>query len=499
MNFPSTGFAATAASREQPPRFRITWILFGLGMAIVCLQALAYTYQAATPLVFADQWTFLDAIVRPYAAGELHVGDLFYRRGVMDHAAPLRKLILLADYEWFDLDFRVEAIVGALAACGNLLLFWRMSRPATYGRIGLLVFLAFAAVYLSVGAPIVFNWPLLSLNFTSHTFLLLFGMVAWSALGNPTSGRLAAVFATSFVLGIVADDTAELAMVAMVFALALHGAREHRWREPGRVAAIVVAALLAYRTFYRLVAPDVSFSGESDLATSVAGLLGHLSNIVDWIATPLTVSVVHRTVLQDWFGDMGTAIGLVLAGLLLLAHAWFWWKALRGRSNLAAFVAVNLMLLFYAQLLGILLVRGAAIETNLLWQPRYAMFYRGNLTALLLMLLAQLPASVIDRGAQPEFDWRRIAMASVAVLALAAQLPLSIEAWSAVAPQHRYQLRQATAIGQVARAGGACVQPAEMCRHASGIRFLQARKLSVFSAEFAERHPDMVRAANGAQ
>lgn len=471
------------------------WALFCVGLAIVCVQVLCYAYRNADPVVRADQWVFLDTIVRPYASGDLNVFDLFYRRGVMDHAQPLRKLILLADYEWFDLDYRVEAMLGTLAACCNLLLFWRISRPAAHGRTGLLAFVALAAVYLSVSTPIVFVWPLLNLNFTSHTFLLLFGMVAWNALRNPTPRWLAGVFAAGFFLGIVADDTAELAMVAMVLALALEGLRQHRMRESARVGALVVMALIAYKVFYRMVAPDASFVGETDLAAGIAGMFGNLQNALDWIATPLTMSVVHGRVLNDWFDDRGNAVGLALAGLLSAGHAWFWWKACRGRSNMASFVAVNIMLLFYGHLLGILLVRGAAVETRLLWQPRYAMFYRGNLTALLLMLLAQLPSLASGDGTRAGAAWRRPAIAVIAVLVLAAQLPLGLQAWSQLQRHHRYQLRQATAIGQVSRAGADCVEPAEMCRHADGIRFLKARRLSVFSPKFAERHPDLARAA----
>jgi hypothetical protein len=47
----------------------------------------------------------------------------------MDHAQPLRRLVLLMHYEWFGLDYAVGGLVGVLFAFANLGLLWRMAAP----------------------------------------------------------------------------------------------------------------------------------------------------------------------------------------------------------------------------------------------------------------------------------------------------------------------------------------------------------------------------------
>jgi len=75
----------------------------------------------------------------------------------------------------------------------------------------------------------------------------------------------------------------------------------------------------------------------------------------------------------------------VIAIVVIAAHAWFWRSALVGRRNLASFVAVALMLVFYGLVAGILLGRVGANGMLYLWQPRYTLIYAWNIVALLLM------------------------------------------------------------------------------------------------------------------
>lgn len=491
----AVGIGRHASTR---PRGLVT-ALWWLALAAICLNALAFAVKAANPLVVADGWHFLDAIVMPYAHGDLAFGDLFLKRGAMDHSQPLRKLILLMHYEWFDLDYSVEAVIGACAGIANLAILGALvvassgrglSMPAARG-IG---FLALAAAYLSLNASVVFSWPLLTLNYTSHAFLLAHFAAAWWALRGADGWRRAAVVAaTGFVLGVVADDTGTIAALALAIAAGLHGWRTRTLRRAGVVTAAGLAGQAAYLLFYAWVAPPVG--GSVAIRDLVPALAGRIGEWWQWLAVPLSASVAHRSQLEAWLGDASGWLPSVIAVVLLAAHLWFWWQAFAGRRNAAAFVATCQMLLFYGLLAGMLLARVSQHGSDYLWQPRYVLIYQWNLVALLLMALAQLAPAPRVAGAGTRRGGAT-AMLVVAALVLAVQVPLSLQSWQVLPYAKRFQQRQAMqmrqlAAGQVPRR---CVHTLVVCRHPEARRaelmgFLRDQQLSVFAPGFADRHP----------
>lgn len=499
----SGGIARHPSTRPATRGTAPTTALWWLALGAICTNALLFAVKAANPLVVADGWHFLDAIVMPYAHGELAFGDLFLKRGAMDHSQPLRKLILLAHYEWFDLDYSVEAVIGACAGIANLGLYWllvasRRDRvpPAPALRVA---FLALAAAYLSLNASVVFSWPLLALNYTSHTFLLAFFAAAWWALHGDATGRRAVVVALAgFVLGVVADDTGTIAALALALAAGLHGWRSRAWPRAGVVAGAGLAGQAVYLVFYRFVAPPVG--GAASLGEMVPALASRIGEWWQWLAVPLSASVAHRSQVQAWLGhDMAGWWPSLAAAVLLLAHLWFWWRAFAGRRNAAAFVATCQMLLFYGLLAGMLLARVSQHGSDYLWQPRYVLIYQWNLVALLLMAIAQLPPASPGATA-PRPRGAGAATVAVALLVLALQVPLSLHSWDVLPHAKRFQQRQAMQMRQLAetpdRVPLRCVHTLVVCRHPEARRaalmgFLRDQRLSVFAPGFAGRHPQL--------
>lgn len=496
------GATGIARNPSTGPGWQVT-ALWWLALAAICLNALLFAVKAANPLVVADGWHFLHAIVMPHAHGDLEFGDLFLKRGAMDHSQPLRKLILLMHYEWFDLDYSVEAVIGALAGIANLAIFWWLLKGRrTDGRHPgpiLLPFLALAAAYLSLNASVVFSWPLLTLNYTSHTFLLAYFCAAWWALSGTGGSHLLLVVLAGFVLGVVADDTGTIAAIALALAALLHGVRAGRVGRAAAVAGAGIVGQAAYLLFYRLVAPPVG--GGKSLGELAPALLERIGEWWQWLVVPLSASVAHRAQLEAWLGASAAEwMPSVLAVLLLAAHLWFWWKAMAGRRNAASFVATCQMLLFYGLLAGMLLARVSQHGSDYLWQPRYVLIYQWNLVALLLMAAAQLaparsqPGPVATRPAT-------YGTAVAAGLVLLLQLPLSIQSWQVLPHAKRFQERQAVQMRELAASPGTvprgCVHTLVVCRHRPARRaelmgFLRDQRLSVFSPDFAQRHPDLV-------
>ncbi|GAA4999733.1 hypothetical protein GCM10025793_02890 [Lysobacter lycopersici] len=477
-----------------------TRLLFGFLIAVFAANALAYAATTAGWIAVSDNWYFIDRIVYPYAHGNLHPQDLLVKRGAMDHAQPLRRLLLLANYEWFDLDFRIEALFATVAGMASFCLLGIGIRRELRagGRAAGFFLVAMAAVYFSLSAPMVFTWSLLTLGFTSHFFLFLWLLTAWAVLEVPSPGRAATLVVATFLFGLVADDTALVATIAVVLAAALFGWRDRTRRGAAflQVAACIVGIGL-YLAFYKVAAPvAVDADAAAAHGSRLGGLVSQAGHAWQWILVPLSSSLVHRATLHAWFGDAAGVATVALGLACILAHLWFWKKALDGEINRTAFIAVSIMFLFYGLVAGILLGRVSEFGAEYLWQPRYGFIYRWHLLALLMMLVAQWPA--MARAGQAARRARGVGVA-LAVLVVALQLPLGITAWKdARYTRHANAetARQLLEMGGDAamQAPGKCAAQLVVCKFNDARRqriigFLERQHLNAFSPE--------VRARNG--
>lgn len=485
--------------------------LFGALLALIGLNALLFAVKAVNPLIASDAWHVVDTVLRQVPAGQFDIGDLFAKRAAgFDHAQPLRKLILLFHYRFFDLDFSIEAIIGVVAAFLNLAILWWMARredtrPASTRPLQLLLFATLAAAYLSLNSSVVFGWSLVTLNYTTHVFLLAFLACGWWALQGEGWPRLAALFLAALAMDVVGDDTALIATLAACVPIALaalHGDRRRRGLE---VAATALSAYLVYKIGYGLLAPQEGARG-AGTGAAIAKLLPQLGSQVGdawkWIQIPLTASVAQRAQLRSWFGTDTTVVEVVIALALALGHAWFWWRALRRPQRLAGFVAIALMMLFYGLVAAMVITRVSAHGADYLWQPRYALIYEWNLVALLLMALGQLGlahSGAVQPGANrmPRARAAGAVVASACVVLLLLQVPLSLNSWRSVRFLSTHQQKMAAQLGELARdplhAPQACAPELVVCRYPPArrqqvIQFLRANRLNLFSPGFQARN-----------
>ena len=513
----------TPATMRRPGSGVVTLFFVAL-VAAAFLNALMFALKAVNPLITSDSWHFIDTVVRKAAEGNFSVGDLFLKRYGFDHSQPLRKLILLFHYRFFALDFGVETAVALVMAFVNLCLFWAVAMAVRLqdGRgasLRLALFAALAATYLSLNSSVVFSWPLLTLNYTTHTFLLLYVLAFWWCLRAPTGARLAALFGMALVVNVVADDTGIVTTLALVLAASLVALRQKMPKRGAVCAAASVAGYVSYKLLYAAVAassgPGPAVQSEFDAVRLVAGLADHVDGVFQWVSIPLVSSVAHRVQLQQILGEDTAAVEVGIAILMFAAHAWFWWRAFRGRINVASFMAVALMLLFYGLVAGMVVVRVGTYGSAYLWQLRYALIYEWNMVALLLMALGQLGLSGtpgVESTPVDDAGRSRLATAGRAVAATAAgallllQLPLSAYSWKGVRYQNAYMQTMAFQMGALADnpevLPGRCVPLLVVCkfkpeRRAEIFRFLSTRQLNVFSPAFQARYHLYPRADTG--
>lgn len=474
------------------------WLMWALVAAAV-VNVLAFARSVANPMIMADNWIFVDTFLRHVIDGGGDIGDFLVKRSGFDHGLPHYKLAMLLNAWWFGLDFRYESIAGAVFA---ILGWWVLCRtalsdapavartPALY-----LVLAAMAAVQLSLNTFYTWLYSMVALGFLDYLLAFLAFASAWTALQG---GRRWPFVAWIALYALCADTSATITGLALSMALGLAGWKLGHLRRALLLVAVVVAALVASRIVYAVfgeIRGETLAVFDASFGERVAGLAAQGVEAWRWVISPVASGVAWRGALEWVFGERWLASQVVLGLLLLVAHAWFWWRALRDRPRAAGFLAVCLMLLFYGYIAGVLygrvFVRGAAYFD----QERYVSLYQIGVLALLMMVAARL----IDSP-------RALRLQTGAVMAAGAlllvQVPLSLNSWSQLPGIHNYFVVMARQYGEVVRHPSPdrqCVDQLTVCGLGPELRLravdmLWRHQLGPFSPRFPERHPELAAA-----
>jgi len=374
--------------------------------AAVFMNTLTFVLLVSDPLLTQDSWYFLDVFVRHAYDGQLGLGDLFVQRSGFDHAEPLRKLILLMELKWFRLSLLPQAVIGLFCAGGCAYLLHRLIRQeadkSSWGIEVPLMGLTIGCALISLNSTGVWTWSLVALGYTSLIFVFWFFIAIWRACN---SGRYLEVMIASALLAFVSDDTAILAGAAALLAVLGFGwkksLRNGWWRVPALFIAIIAIEQILVGVFGPVTAADTVGEGGAK-----GGILLHTFFQEGWWKWPvyaLSNSAISKDML-NWLAPTHVLrCQVVLAGILGCLHLWFWWGFLRRKAAGTAFVAVCLMLLYYAFVAGIIYGRVSDYGSDYLNQPRYVLLYQLNLVALALMYVGGRP--------QQRTDWSRPAWA----------------------------------------------------------------------------------------
>ncbi len=460
--------------------------------AIAFANAAFYIADAGNPFVTSDGWYFVDAFLQKYFNGGIDLRDLYMKRPGGDHAQPIHKLLLLWNAEAFDLDFVVEAYVGlGFAAIAWLLMLRAARQDGPQGGIGawrwLLAMAVAAASLVSLNGGMVFTWSLVTLSYLGPLALVALAMAAWQAVERRHWLPLLLV---APLVAFSMDGTAVLCGISVVFCLALREIKQRgvHWRTTVTALALVTGALIAYHLASRLYL----HAGMADepATDSLSTLLGFgWEQLLKMGLSLAALSVADRAPLQERFPQLGEQFHLLLGLLVLSAHLWFWWRALRDRWNRTQFVAVALMLFTYGAMAGIVLVRVPLFGPDYVFQQRYLMLYQLGIVALALM------------AAGTNWDqWRGLQRHAVTIglaLLLAIQLPLSLQTWKAAPYVRAYadtQGRQIILLGlDPATKPASCVPMLVICgappeERVRSIVLLKAHRLNAFSNRMLARH-----------
>lgn len=464
---------------------------------------LLFAPRVANPLIYSDNWTFIETFLRGAIEDGFGLGDLMVKRAGLDHAQPLNKWLMWLDYRWFGLDFGHEAMVGVGCAITSSLLLAAIAvrDPAsTFASrrpyASLPVAAATGAVLVSLNGAFIYAYPMVAMQHAFYLCAFATMALAWRASNQ---GSLVAFAAMVVVCGIVGDDSAILLGLALAASLALLGWRRNAFGRVMQVMLVLVLGLAACRLLYATLG-EVRGTTQAvfnvPLTTRIAMLAAQWRDGWALVEVPLSAGVASRSALVAWFPAHWETVRAGIAVVVGIGHAWFWRRAMHARIGIAWFVALCTMLLFYANMCGLMLGRVFVRGPGFLDQTRYIFFYQLGIVALLLMGLTRMPLEP-GRGT-------RAAIASFAVAILLLQIPLSVVAWSGVPHQRAAYVRMARSMGAMARAPqsppadcesgvNACLLPQEQA--ARTMAMLVDHRVNLFSPRFRRNHPDLAKAA----
>lgn len=470
--------------------------------ALAFLNTLYFVLRATDPVMRDDDWYFLDAFLRRAIDGTLGFADLFVKRMGPDHAQPLFKLVLLAEWRYFDLDLTLGAILGVLAAAGCALVYLRLIAPRHGKRADFASYLAWAAICallfsLNGGTASQWTWPLNALVNITNLVILLSLLATWHA--HRTRRYTLLIVATLF-LGISSDDTGLITAIAAVLTLLLmqrvDRAQRNQpfWKIPLAIVACMVVVRIAYRFF-----PVVGGVASNHTSSHALGLL--IERFGDqgwwmWVIYPLMVPVSDVNPFRFLGPTSWLAVVIAVGLVMVAAHVWFWRKAFRCQYNRAIFVAVATMLVTYGYIAGIVLFRVGYFGNSDVHAPRYIVMFTAHLIALLLMWIATRERAPQPSGTRLKATGRFVPIIGCLILLLL-QIPLSVNAWRARPYLHAYYAKMATQIGTVAADPGQhinCLPALPFCnwavnKRAELTRMLSQNELNVFSPRMQRMHP----------
>jgi hypothetical protein len=427
----------TPALDEPDKSTREAWrgslaIAIGLLVALaVFVNAYSYTLITAIPLIQSDAWIFLDGFLGKFIREGFSFGQLFAQANAANVNLPLQKAILFFHTRYFGMDFRVEGLFGTASGIALVLVLARAATARsirTWSVPEAWLLAALALSLLSLNSTNLYSWPLAGLWFLP---ILVAAGYMWVAFAFPRAPVVLLV--ASFLLGVLVDEVAYPVFLATLGALAL----APHWRAPRQFIILLgvgVTGIAASRLFYWAMAAFGEAAMAVPTGTEGAPPLVNLLGPGLWkaVIVPLSDSMIHLHNLEPLFGAAGPAVAMAIGVLLVLAHAWFWWRVFFGlrrdppaTARVATLLAAAMMLLYYALVAGIVIQRVPLFGFEYLHHPRYVLFYQLNLAALALMIYRDFRYALPANLRMPSG-----ALAVALVLALGGlQFRLSVLAW----------------------------------------------------------------------
>ncbi|QZN82700.1 hypothetical protein K5K93_09995 [Stenotrophomonas sp. DR822] len=462
------------------------------------MNAWQFSAAASGPLLQDDSWYFLDAFVSKYFDGTLQPLDIFVQRGASDHSQPLQKLILLFHTKYFDMDFRIEGMIGTalgIAWCWLVAREVRASRAdgESTGKASLMLIALVYVLGLSLNSTGIFTWSLVTLGYLP---LVLATLYFSAGMRSAEASKPATLFFTTFLLGICIDEIAIIVVVAALITGALLPAIPYRRKI--HCTATVISGLVVARIFLWYV--SIRGHPNEPLLTSSHSLVDLLLSpgAFKGLMIPFADSLLHYDHLVKTVPAHAETAMMCVAAAVAILHAYFWliiyqaWRKSEIQHSLAT--AVFLMLVSYALTAGVIFGRVPIFGWDYLHQPRYVLSYQIGLVAIAVALHFRTVRVSSQATLRHSVERGFVSVIFAALLIL--QLYVSRDSWQLPHYLTSYWQNSALTMQRLAKDPShpqGCPSTMPVCEYPESTRsrlmnLLVTRQLNIFSGRFQMRN-----------
>jgi len=174
---------------EITSRATKTFIVF-LTTFFCCLNVTYFLSLTANPLILSDAWYFFDVNIMKWITDGLSVSDFFVKRSIDDHAQPLNKIFLYANYKFFNLDFRWESLAGLLGLFSIIFfftfLFFKKLNSNSVPIKNILMFFMALMVITSLNSTELYTWSLVTFSFLTLSIAFTTAWFTWRSIKKNT-------------------------------------------------------------------------------------------------------------------------------------------------------------------------------------------------------------------------------------------------------------------------------------------------------------------------
>ena len=350
------------------------WALF----LVMAAHLILYVGTTANPFLRSDGWFFVSDFLIPFYEGNFGFSDLYVVRNAADHVQPLHRILFIINAILFDLDFRYEAVLGALFAvvlAGMMCLHFKKTHGITeFPKDLTLGMLAVVALVFSLNSTITFRWSLPAIGFMP-VFLNVgfFIYLSNCIVKNEGSGIL--LVTLGFLVLFVGDDVSVLVMIVAVLVLlvaAFVQKKNHIWK----YLIIIMSMVAAYQLFKGyMVSEYVGNGNKSVILNCVEYYIENWDVIYKVIAAPFSDSFIHQMHLS-MYPDIKEGVSLFMGYALIFLHLYTWYVFFKYKLYKKSYLPVMLMLYSYALTAGIMMYRVPDFGVNYIHSPRYVKTYQ---------------------------------------------------------------------------------------------------------------------------
>ena len=270
----------------------VFWFFF----LILSIHLIFYVGTTANPFLQNDGWFFVSDFLIPFYGGDFGFSDLYVVRGAADHVQPLHRILFFLNAILFDLDFRYEAVLGALFAvflAGMMCLHFQKVHNFNELPVDIVIgMLAIVALVFSLNSTNTFTWSLAALGFMPVFLNVTFFIYLSNRIVRNEGSYFLFVTLGMFVL-FVGDDVSVLVMIVAGLVI-LIAALVQKQAHLLKYVAVIMSMVILYQLFKAyMIDNDVGSGNKTVLLNAVQYYMNNWGVIYKVVPAPFSDAFFH--------------------------------------------------------------------------------------------------------------------------------------------------------------------------------------------------------------